>query len=82
MPRPAARAPADRDVLAPRPEVAVAGGTLTVPKAAEYTGLSETTLWDLMKAGELSYTNVGTRRLIPLKSLLRLLGENFNAGRC
>jgi hypothetical protein len=79
MPRAKAK-PAPVDPLLPRPEAVLGGGTLTVPHAAEYTDLSESLLWELMAEGKLSYTNVSARRLIPRKSLLLLLAEQFVPG--
>jgi len=48
---------------------------LSVQQACDFTGLSESMIWKLMKAGQLAYTNVGRRRLIYQDSLQSLLRE-------
>ena len=50
-----------------------ADGTMDVAAACEFTGIRRTKLYSLMTSGELPYTQLGTRRLIPRKALVRLL---------
>ena len=47
--------------------------TVSVKEAVRITGLGRSYLYELMKAGDLSYKNVGKRRLIPLTNLRRLV---------
>ncbi len=47
--------------------------SLSVPEAAEATGLSRSTLYNLMKAEELAFVKCGARRLIPVPALNELL---------
>jgi excisionase family DNA binding protein len=55
-------------------------GSVTVAEAARFTGLGRTSLYDLMTAGELTYTKVGARRLIPRRALVELLARNATPG--
>lgn len=48
---------------------------LSVNNAAIYTGIGRSTLYRKMKAGELSYIKIGSRRLIARSSLDELLVE-------
>jgi excisionase family DNA binding protein len=47
--------------------------TLTIAQACEATGLSRITLWRLRRDRKLRTVAVGTRKLIVVDSLLRLL---------
>lgn len=47
--------------------------TVSVKEAVRITGLGRSFLYELMKAGELSYKNIGKRRIIPLTDLRRLV---------
>lgn len=47
--------------------------TVSVKEAVRITGLGRSYLYELMKAGDLSYKNIGKRRLIPLTNLRRLV---------
>jgi excisionase family DNA binding protein len=49
-----------------------ADGCVSVPQAKEITTLSRSTLYGLMERGELVYTTVGRRRLIPRRALIEL----------
>lgn len=53
-----------------------ADGAMSVPEAARLTGLGRTQLYVLMGTGELAYTKVGSRRLIPRRALVELLARN------
>jgi excisionase family DNA binding protein len=50
-------------------------GALGVAEAARFSGIGRTTLYELMSAGKLAYTKVGSRRLIPRRGLVALLAE-------
>jgi hypothetical protein len=54
--------------------------TVTVPKALQISGLGRTKLYELLGAGKVKSTTIGTRRLIDFASLKALLtskgGEN------
>lgn len=52
-------------------------GTVGVPEAAEFTGLGRSDLYARMSRGELPFTTVGRRRLIPRKALKELLRKNL-----
>lgn len=43
--------------------------SLSVPEAAEATGLSKSTLYNRMKAGDLKFIKAGSRRLIAVAEL-------------
>jgi excisionase family DNA binding protein len=47
--------------------------TVTIRTAREISGLGNTTIWALIKAGKLESVLVGRRRLITYRSLERLL---------
>ena len=47
--------------------------TVTIPTARNISGLGNTTIWALIKAGKLETVSVGRRRLIIFRSLERLL---------
>ena len=49
--------------------------SVTVQQAAAYTGVSRSRLYELLAAGELEGVSVRGRRLVKVRSLLRLLGE-------
>jgi excisionase family DNA binding protein len=51
----------------------VEGGAVDVADACKFCGLGRTYLYDLMGRGQLRYTKVGKRRLIPRSELVRLL---------
>ena len=57
-----------------------ARGALTVLAASRFSSLSRTTLYDLMQRGELRYTTVGRRRLIPVAELERVLAAGLTGG--
>jgi excisionase family DNA binding protein len=50
----------------------VADGLRTVSEAQEYTRLSRSALYAMMERGELAYTRIGRRRLIPHRALVEL----------
>jgi hypothetical protein len=53
----------------------MADGTFGIDEAKRFSGLGRTALYGLMNAGELQYVKVGSRRLIPKKSLVELLAR-------
>ena len=48
--------------------------TCSVDDATKVTGLGRSLLYIKMKSGEIEWVKIGTRRLIKVRSLLRLLG--------
>lgn len=57
-------------------------GALRPDEAADYLGCSETTVRDLVRAGELGAVQVGTRATrIPIAELDRWIAENTRRGR-
>jgi hypothetical protein len=48
--------------------------TCSVDEASKVSGLSRSMIYNKMESGELEWTKVNARRLIKVKSLLRLLG--------
>jgi excisionase family DNA binding protein len=57
-------------------EMTYSEGALTIGGAIEFTGIGRSTLYALMGRGELPYTKVGTRRLIPRRALVALLAAH------
>ena len=49
--------------------------TYTVPEFVRAFGISRTSVYELMKTGELATVKVAGRRLIPRQSALRLLEQ-------
>jgi hypothetical protein len=47
--------------------------TVTIPDARKLSGLGNTKIWALIKAGELKSVSVGRRRLVVYQSLVDLL---------
>lgn len=60
-------------------EELVADGCKTVAAAVEFSGIGRSELYNLMAAGELKYLMNGSRRLIPVRELRRLLAERLMA---
>jgi excisionase family DNA binding protein len=52
-------------------------GAMGVPEAAEFTGLGRSDLYARMSRGELPFSKVGRRRLIPRRALKDLLRKNL-----
>jgi excisionase family DNA binding protein len=50
----------------------MADGLTSVSEAGRFLGLSRTTLYELMDAGELPYCKIGGARRIPRKALVAL----------
>lgn len=53
-----------------------ADGAVSVEAAALFVGLSRASIYKLMDRGELPYSKLGTRRLIPKRALVELLAAN------
>jgi excisionase family DNA binding protein len=53
-------------------DVMLADGLLDVTEAAKFASVSRSFLYDLMEAGDLAYTKIGRRRLIPRRALVEL----------
>jgi excisionase family DNA binding protein len=60
----------------------VEDGLRTVEEARAYTRLSRSALYALMERGELAYTKIGRRRLIPHRALLDLAQRGLVGGGC
>ncbi len=60
---------------APAERPPVARVCLSVPEAAESTGLSKSTLYNCMKAGTLKFAKAGSRRLIAVSELEAFLAR-------
>jgi excisionase family DNA binding protein len=54
--------------------------TYTVPESAALTGLSERTLWKLVRAGALPVVHVGRRTLVSRAALLAFIAQHESAG--
>jgi len=54
--------------------------SVTVQQAAAFTGISRSRLYEMLKAGEIEGCTIRGRRLVKVRSLLRLLGEGERAG--
>ncbi len=67
----------DRAIPASADDV-LADGSMGVPEAAAFTGLSRSDLYDRMKRGELRFIKVGRRTLIPRRSLVALLRRHLS----
>ena len=52
-------------------------GLNTIPEAQNYTRLSRSTLYGLMDGGQLAYTRIGRRRLIPHRALVELASRGL-----
>ena len=50
-----------------------AEGAMGLPEASEFTGLGRSDLYERMQRGQLVYSKVGRRRLIPKRALIKLL---------
>ncbi len=50
----------------------VEGGLKSLDEARAYTRLSRSALYGLMETGQLAYTKIGRRRLIPHRALIEL----------
>lgn len=55
-------------------------GCVSVQAAVQFSGLSRTALYRLMTAGQLQYTQVGVRRLIPRAALKAMLAAGLKGG--
>ena len=55
----------------------LADGLRTIDEAKDYMRLSRATLYILMARGELPYTTIGRRRLIPFRALMELAARGL-----
>jgi excisionase family DNA binding protein len=55
----------------------VQDGTVPIPEALRFSGLGRSTLYGLMETGELAYSKVGKRRLIPRRALVEMLSRGL-----
>lgn len=54
-------------------------GYISVPEAAERSGLSRSTLYDAIRANKLVSTSVGSRRYVQLEALVAFVGPEAAA---
>ena len=54
---------------------------VTVATAAEYVGISKSRIYELLQSGELDGKVIHGRRIVVVKSLLRMLGQAPSAKR-
>ena len=63
------------------PEVAtLADGCFSIAEAAGFSGLSRSTLYEAMEAGELAFVKVGRRRLLPRLAVVQWLARGLCGG--
>ncbi|MHB1424800.1 MAG: helix-turn-helix domain-containing protein [Gemmataceae bacterium] len=62
------------------PEGLLGDGLRTIEEAKNFTRLSRATLYLLMERGELAYTTIGRRRLIPHRALIELARRKLVGG--
>lgn len=53
---------------------------LSAEEAAEHLGVSRGLIYDLLNAGELGSVRIGSRRLVPVASLVRFIAEHTRYG--
>lgn len=53
---------------------------LTVPEAAEWLGVAESTVWRWLREGRLGSVKVGGRRRVPVAAVHAILGGNQQTG--
>lgn len=63
-----------------RREELVADGLMDVSGAEAFTGIKKSLLYRLMERGELAYTKIGRRRLIPRRALVELAARELRGG--
>jgi hypothetical protein len=54
-------------------------GTFNIEQAIAFSGLPRSNLYESMSRGELVYTKVGKRRLIPKRALIELMRRNLTS---
>jgi excisionase family DNA binding protein len=60
-----------------RKQAIVADGLCSVPDAAQFTGLSRSTLYGLMDKGEIPFCKIGKNRRIPRAALVELAAKSL-----
>ena len=58
-------------------EELVSEGLVSTKLAAEFLGVSRTTLWQLMNRQELPWVHIGRARYIPKRALIQLAVDNL-----
>lgn len=53
---------------------------VSVPETCDLTGLGETTIWKLIREGELKVVRIGRRTLVPVSEIEALLNSRRQAG--
>ena len=80
MPRPTPRVAFVGDRIARENADVWAGGSVTVPEAAEYYRIGRTTLYALMGSGEIVWSQPTRHRLIARRSIELYLARNQKGG--
>lgn len=57
----------------------LAEGTVSVTEAVRFSGVPRSSLYEQMNRGELPYTKVGKRRLIPRRALVEFLRRGLTS---
>jgi excisionase family DNA binding protein len=55
----------------------MAKGTVTIAQAVKDYGIGRSRIYELMMDGELPYSQIGARRLIPRVAIEKLIAENL-----
>ncbi len=58
----------------------VQDGLMRISDAAAFTGLSRSTLYEMMEQGELVYVKIGRARRIPRRALVELAAAHLKGG--
>ena len=64
-------------MIATAPDDLLAAGSVTVAAAVSEFFIRQRTVYEMMQRGDLPYSMVGARRLIPRLALRRLIAENM-----
>lgn len=56
-------------------------GAMSIAEAVIFSGLGRSTLYTLMESGDLAYTTVRRRRLVPRRALVELLDRGLVGGK-
>jgi excisionase family DNA binding protein len=58
----------------------VADGLAAMREAIQFTGVSRSTIYQLMESGHLAYVKIGRARRIPRRALVELAAGNLRGG--
>jgi excisionase family DNA binding protein len=68
------------EVINQEREILVQDGFVTVVEAAQFLGLSRSTLYNLMETGELVYAKIRDARRIPRRALIEFAAKSLKGG--